>query len=85
MPYKKLETTLRVGDILLLYSDGVTEALNEKEEFFLEERLAEVMSQFVLEKNSDNVANYLRNKIAEFVGSHPQSDDITIVALLVNK
>lgn len=83
MPYKKLETKLSTGDILILYSDGVTEALNEREEFFLEERLSEVMTRFVKENKTDNVANYLRNEISKFVGSHPQSDDITIVALNV--
>lgn len=81
--YKKLETTLTSGDILVLYSDGVSEALNEQEEFFMEERLAEIMSQFVLEKKTDDVSRYIRNKITEFVGKHPQSDDITIVALIV--
>ena len=83
IPFKKLETSLKSGDVLVLYSDGVTEALNEQEEFFLEERLAESVSKMVLEKNIDNIAGTLREDLAKFVGKHEQSDDITIVTLLV--
>lgn len=83
IPYKKLETNLSSGDILILYSDGVSEALNESEDFFLEERLAAVVSQFVAENRTDDISLYIRKKVAEFVGTHPQSDDITIVALFI--
>ena len=84
IPYRKLETTLTHGDILVLYSDGVSEALNENEEFFMEERLAESVSKLVLENNTSNVAASLYEDLKNFVGNHYQSDDITIVVLVVN-
>lgn len=81
--YRKLETTLTGGDILVLYSDGVSEALNENEEFFMEERLAESISRLVLENNTSDIAGSLYNDLQKFVGNHYQSDDITIVVLVV--
>ena len=84
IPYKKLETQLKAGDVLILYSDGVTEALNEAEEFYLEERLAALVSRLVLEGRRD-IADAIREDIKKFAGAHEQSDDITIVTLTIKE
>ena len=60
------------GDVLYLYTDGVTEAMNTKGELFGERRLcAEIASG----------AGRVREAIAEFVGSAEQSDDLTGMAI----
>ena len=81
--FRQLETNLSAGDILILYSDGVTEALNEQEDFFQEQGLAESVKRALLANKKDNVTGELRNDIAQFAGNHIQSDDITIVALKI--
>ena len=83
--YKELETKLIKGDLLVLYSDGVTEALNEDEEFYQEKRLAETVKEIVLNDQKDEIAPTIRKDIKKFVGKHSQSDDITIVTLKILK
>lgn len=67
------------GDILLMYTDGVTEAVNSKLEFFEEERL--IQSFY---KNKDLVPSVMLTKINEdvrkFRGPVYQHDDITLLA-----
>ena len=84
VPYKMLETRLTAGDVLILYSDGVTEALNEAEEFYLEARLAALVSKLIVEGRTD-IADAIREDIKKFAGAHEQSDDITIVTLTVRR
>ncbi|MBN2187697.1 MAG: SpoIIE family protein phosphatase [Dehalococcoidia bacterium] len=70
-------------DIVILYTDGVTEAINEKEEQFGQERLIET-----IRKNIDLPANDLIDRIKEevttFACGQPQFDDFTLVALKAN-
>ena len=68
------------GDLLLLYSDGITEAMNADEEEFGENRLVEVTL-----KHRDELASTLIEKIIAAVKLHtgdaPQMDDITLVVI----
>jgi sigma-B regulation protein RsbU (phosphoserine phosphatase) len=72
--------TLSPGDAVVLYSDGVPEALNEDEDFFTGERLLEVLSRLGpagASQTSDRVMTAVR----EFAGKAQQSDDITVMTL----
>lgn len=66
------------GDVLVIYTDGVTEAENESGEEFGEARLVKAV-----QKNIEKTASALRDKIDEalsqFVGNAAPHDDITIV------
>lgn len=77
---KDEEITLQPGEILTLYTDGITEARNEAGDFFGENRLLEVFNKkdysCVLELH-----HTIKDEIASFVGEAPQSDDITFVTL----
>jgi phosphoserine phosphatase RsbU/P len=73
---------LRHSDILILYTDGVTEAFNDRNEGFGEERLR----SFVLANRALPARALLEALVAEihcFTGCAPQSDDITIVVVKV--
>jgi len=74
--------TLEPGDILLMYTDGITEAFNEQDADFSEERLVAF-----LEKNrslpSRELLDGLLAEILAFRGNAPQSDDITMMVLRV--
>ncbi len=78
--YKKWEIQLEKGDLIYLYTDGVTEAANTKNELFGEERL-----QTVLNENSgaspEVLLKVITNSLQNFVGEAAQSDDITMLAL----
>ncbi len=68
------------GDIVVLYSDGVTEALNEKKQLYGEERL-----QRVVEGNANGsaqaVLEAIREDLKRFTGTEPPHDDVTLVVL----
>jgi phosphoserine phosphatase RsbU/P len=71
------ETRLEEGDTLLMFSDGVTEARNDRDEEFGEQRLLDCASQYFAEAPADILDGALR-AVRAFVGSMPQSDDITL-------
>lgn len=78
--FEEKEIKLETGDIIILYTDGVTESLNDKEEQFGEKRLLEL-----LKENNDLSANKMISKILEevkkFSGKRTQYDDITLMVL----
>ena len=80
--YEENELKLNSGDALIVYSDGITEAMNENEEEFTLERLEEI-----IRINVKLSANELHNIIYKEVKTHSknvvQSDDITL--LIVKK
>ena len=75
---------LRHGDLVVLYTDGVTEAFNEKDEAFGEERLAEFL-RLNRAKPARAVLEGLVAEIRRFTGSAAQSDDITLVVVKVEE
>ena len=83
--YKGQELVLEPGDQLFLYTDGVTEALNEAKELFGEDRLLDALNSSV-EKHLDLKAGIIeiKRQLNNYVGNAEQSDDITMLALLYN-
>ena len=77
-PYSEMSTNLRRGDMLVLYSDGVTEANNLELEEYGEERFIEVLKQN-REKPAAAIVEAVTKSLAEFAGAAPQADDITLV------
>ncbi len=74
------EVNIDPGDILLLYTDGVTEAFAENGETYNQERLFDLMK-----RNSDRSApdflSEIEKELKEFSGDLPPSDDVTLVCL----
>lgn len=77
--YKQQEINLVPGDIVFLYTDGVTEATNKKKELFGEERLLEVLNK--KEYNSmKELCDEVLDEVNKFVDKEDQFDDITMLA-----
>ena len=72
--------TLEPGDTLLLYTDGVTEAINSHEEEFGEKRLEETLSKLT-QKSCQEIIDGVKAEVSTFAGETEQSDDITLLAL----
>jgi sigma-B regulation protein RsbU (phosphoserine phosphatase) len=81
LPYRLAETTLRPGDTLFLYSDGITEAFNSKDEEFGAARLEAALAAARGQNAAALVGNVLAATTA-FVAGAEQSDDITALALV---
>ena len=73
-------TKLSPGDCLILYTDGVTEAMNASKQLYGEDRLLSFASA-IAKDGSNNIATALRQDVAAFVDGAEQSDDITILVL----
>jgi len=71
---------LKKGDMLFIYTDGITEAMNEKREQFGEKRLIEFIKKYNYLTVSD-FKQKLNDEIAKFTRGYPQSDDITFVLI----
>ncbi len=71
---------LEPGDLLLLYTDGVTEAINASEEEFGAERLASIVAMCGHLPATDTV-NEVTRSLAEFTGNVAPADDVTMVAI----
>jgi serine phosphatase RsbU (regulator of sigma subunit) len=72
---------LGAGDVLVLYSDGVTEAQDLQEELFEEERLVE-LARANMGRPAQAIQEALISGVHAFVGEAPQSDDITLMVLV---
>lgn len=76
-----LETiSLRPGDALLLYTDGVTEAMDEAGRFYTAERLAADMPALP-RAPSEAMVKTIKARVDAFLGSAPKADDVTILAM----
>jgi serine phosphatase RsbU (regulator of sigma subunit) len=71
---------LEIGDILVVYTDGLTDAENQREEMFGEERLRTIIKQWA-SSGSDVIEQKLLEAVEEFTQGMPQTDDITFVVV----
>jgi len=71
---------LRRGDVLVLYSDGVTEAVDASGEEFGDERLAELCRRHA-HLPASGLLEELKGALREWLGGRPAEDDITLVAV----
>jgi sigma-B regulation protein RsbU (phosphoserine phosphatase) len=82
MPYQSGEVGLEPGDTVLIYSDGVTEAMNHAQEEFGQDRLAALFEGRPCQTAREAVERVLA-AVHAFAQGAEQSDDITCVALVV--
>jgi sigma-B regulation protein RsbU (phosphoserine phosphatase) len=78
--YLENGVALEVGDVLVLYTDGISEAANENNEEFGVPRLCEVVRK-AIEGSAQDVVNALDQALNNFIGSGAPFDDITLVVL----
>ena len=72
--------TLRTGDLLFLYTDGIIDAKDKNGNFFGKERLKQLLSKNT-NKSPEEIADIVKKGISEFAEDTPQNDDITMLAL----
>ncbi|SNB46090.1 SpoIIE family protein phosphatase [Geobacter sp. DSM 9736] len=78
------EKTIRLqkGDVLVIYTDGITEAQNETGELFGSTRLCEIISK-VHDQHPDVVINRILSEVTSFCSGHPLEDDISLVVMRI--
>lgn len=78
--YEYVEQTMQlaIGDALFLYTDGLTEAENEKHELFGEQRMLQAIKQWDAQKAAAECITAIQEAVSAFVGNARQSDDLTM-------
>lgn len=82
MPYESEEIQLESGDVIVLFTDGVTEAKNIYDEEYSDTRLEELLLNNA-SKNTGAIMEIIQEDVKNFTQGAPQSDDITIVVIKV--
>lgn len=82
--YRQSELKLEKGDIVVLYTDGITEAENSNKELFGMERLKEIVYKNRYE-NAETIKQNLLSVLDDFTGDQEQADDLTFVILKNNE
>lgn len=80
VPFWEQEVTLEPGDTLVVYSDGVSEAMNDGEDFFGEERLHPLVLE-ASEMSAPDAGAHILAGLSRFVGLAEQSDDVSLMVL----
>ncbi|MBI9077115.1 MAG: SpoIIE family protein phosphatase [Desulfatibacillum sp.] len=78
--YESAKLTLQKDDMLFLFTDGVTEAMNPKNDLFSEERLEDLL-RVIGRKPIKEVIARVMAQVHHFADTAPQADDITMLAL----
>jgi serine phosphatase RsbU (regulator of sigma subunit) len=78
-PYEVAETALEPGETVILYTDGVTDAMNAANDRFGEPRLSEALS--AAGPGAAAAGDAIVKAVQRFVADRPQFDDITLVCL----
>jgi serine phosphatase RsbU (regulator of sigma subunit) len=76
--YQESRITVEKGDVLVMFSDGVTEAPNPNDEEYGEERLANLVAE-LSGKPAQEIVAAIHTSVAEFTEGAPPADDITVV------
>ena len=79
--WEQEEIELDPGGILMIYTDGLTDAQNEDEVMFSEERVIEIM-RANMGRTAQELLQALLTEVHDFVGDAPRFDDLTIVTIV---
>ena len=82
--FKQRSISLLPGDTLIMYTDGVTEANNDKSELFGMERLQKACAD-IQGRTATEVTDVIFKAVKDYAGNAPQFDDITCINLVRQK
>ena len=80
--YQEKTILLEPDDVIIIYTDGITEAFNTKGDMFEEARLIEAVQE-VCAQGTHQIIENVKRHINEFIGSAKQSDDMAMIVAKV--
>lgn len=80
MKYEVQQTVLKPGDTIFMYTDGLTEAENRKQELFGEERMMEALKT-AGDQSAEQLIGTMLDTVHRHVDGAEQSDDLTMIAV----
>lgn len=81
--YNEKTLSLKSGDLLLFYTDGVNETINSSKELFNNERLKQILEEQTKSMRASEIIDSIIDETKAFRKEYPQNDDLTIVAVCV--
>jgi len=78
--FKQESVTINSGDCFFIYSDGLTETMNEKEEFFGKERLFQILKESA-HLSAEKTGKIILSSVEKFKGESHYRDDISLIML----
>ena len=78
--YEKVSVKLEPGDTLVLYSDGVVEAMNDAGELYEDERLVELLNRAGKHLEPAGIVDHVVQDVERHMKGSVQSDDISLIA-----
>lgn len=78
--YSSRVLSIRPGDVIVMYTDGVTESINAKHELFGEDRLNTIIRKNA-RLSAQEILNRILSGVQEFAEEMPQFDDITLLVI----
>ncbi len=78
--YEESSVTLKTGDTVFMFTDGISEAVNKDNQFFSTKRIEETLKRFRAEKSSRCI-DLVLNEVKAFAKDTAQSDDITMLTI----
>ena len=82
IPYDSETIDLQKDDVIVLFTDGISEAMNKESEEFSDERLEEISIK-LSSLSAIEILDGIKNEVTDFTKGASQSDDITMVILKV--
>lgn len=80
LTYSHQELMLSDSEVVVMYTDGITECINFKEEEFAEERLEETIIEYA-SADAETILNNIIERVEKFAGTLPPHDDATIIVI----
>lgn len=81
--YASRTIPIGAGDVVVIYTDGVTDAMNTKEQFFGEDRLYTIIRESA-RLPAQEILDSILSEVREFSKDMPQFDDITVLVVKGN-
>jgi len=82
--FQERRVKLPAGSSIVVYTDGVSDALNSVGEEFGEERIMRFLASLPKPIDAEGICEYLAGKVAEWANGLDRSDDTTILVLSVD-
>jgi len=76
-PFEVVKYSLQPGETVVIYTDGVSEAMNSAQELYSIERLRDLISKSSSDPEELGIA--IREDVRKHANGHPQNDDITMM------
>lgn len=82
MPYNTETVQLQKNDVLVLFTDGISEAMNTENEEFSDKKLEELVKK-ISNLPTTEILNKIKTEVQKFTAGAVQSDDITLMVIKV--